>query len=584
MARDLRISRELALPLDVAGEAIAILAKRGAGKTNTATVLVEEMYAAGVQIVILDPVGAWWGIRSSADGQSEGLAIAVLGGVHGDVPLEQTAGALIADVAVDSGQSLLLDLSDFPSKAAMARFVVDFGERLFRRKNRDKNLLHLVLEEADTFAPQTGKGDDARMRGAIEQIVRRGRSRGIGLTMVTQRSAVLNKDVLSQADVLIAMRTTSPHDTAAIKLWVAAHGDDEQGVIASLPSLETGEAWVWNPERSLLDRVHVRQRATFDSSATPKAGEHRREPDRLAAFDVEKLGKEIQATAERARENDPKELRARVAQLERELAAKPAAETTVERVEVAVVTDETLKEIQALAQRVDDTSEALAGAYADLLIEMRPLASNIRGALNERDRAHAPAFDLKRLGSPAVAAPVEHRPSSRAALPPREPGNVSGPQQKILNALAWFEAIGVTAPRRPPLAAVAGVSSRSSGFRANVSTLSGLGLIGYPEQGRIELTAEGRDGAELPEIAPTTEALHDAICQMVSGPQATLLRVLIAAYPDAVSREQLAERAGVSSASSGFRANISTLSGFELLNYPQPGYVAADPLLFPGDA
>lgn len=48
----------VSLPVDVAGEAIAILAKRGAGKTNTATVLVEEMVAAGVQVVILDPVGA----------------------------------------------------------------------------------------------------------------------------------------------------------------------------------------------------------------------------------------------------------------------------------------------------------------------------------------------------------------------------------------------------------------------------------------------------------------------------------------------------------------------------------------------
>lgn len=42
----MQISKELALPLDVAGEAIAILAKRGAGKTNTATVLVEELVAA----------------------------------------------------------------------------------------------------------------------------------------------------------------------------------------------------------------------------------------------------------------------------------------------------------------------------------------------------------------------------------------------------------------------------------------------------------------------------------------------------------------------------------------------------------
>lgn len=197
---DLKISRELALPLDLAGETIAILAKRGAGKTNTATVLVEELVAANVQTVIVDPVGAWWGIRSSAAGErGAGLAIPIIGGQHGDVELEQTAGQLIADVVVGSGQSMLLDLSDFPSKGAVNRFVTDFAERLYRRKARASSLLHLVLEEADEFAPQRGQADTARMRGAIEQIVRRGRSRGLGVTLITQRSAVLNKDVLTQA-------------------------------------------------------------------------------------------------------------------------------------------------------------------------------------------------------------------------------------------------------------------------------------------------------------------------------------------------------------------------------------------------
>ena len=62
----------LDLPLEVAGEAIGILAKRGAGKTNTAVVLVEELRDAGVQVVVLDPVGVWWGVRAGADGDGAG--------------------------------------------------------------------------------------------------------------------------------------------------------------------------------------------------------------------------------------------------------------------------------------------------------------------------------------------------------------------------------------------------------------------------------------------------------------------------------------------------------------------------------
>jgi len=126
------------------------------------------------------------------------------------------------------------------------------------------------------------------------------------------------------------------------------------------------------------------------------------------------------------------------------------------------------------------------------------------------------------------------------------------------------------------------VSSKSSGFRANVSTLSGLGLIQYPGNGRIALTDAGREEAEEPVVHPTVEALHDAVYRMVSGPQAQLLQVLISHFPEPVTREQLASEAGVSMASSGFRANVSTLSGFELLEYPQPGMVKAADLLFPG--
>jgi hypothetical protein len=53
-------------------------------------------------------------------------------------------------------------------------------------------------------------------------------------------------------------------------------------------------------------------------------------------------------------------------------------------------------------------------------------------------------------------------------------------------------------------------------------------------------------------------------------------------YPKSVSREQLADKANVSSASSGFRANVSTLSGLQLVVYPAANMVQANGiLLFP---
>lgn len=75
---ELRISADLTLPREAVTETFAILAKRGVGKTYTASVLVEEMLKAGLPVVVVDPIGVWWGLRASADGQSAGLPIVVI--------------------------------------------------------------------------------------------------------------------------------------------------------------------------------------------------------------------------------------------------------------------------------------------------------------------------------------------------------------------------------------------------------------------------------------------------------------------------------------------------------------------------
>lgn len=80
----LRISDALSLPIEAVTQTFAILAKRGVGKTYTGAVMVEEMLAAEQQVVVCDPIGVWWGLRSSADGRSPGFPIVVFGGEHAD--------------------------------------------------------------------------------------------------------------------------------------------------------------------------------------------------------------------------------------------------------------------------------------------------------------------------------------------------------------------------------------------------------------------------------------------------------------------------------------------------------------------
>jgi uncharacterized protein len=96
---------EFALPIDAATETFAFIARRGAGKTYAAGKLVEGFAGAGVQFVVLDSVGNWFGLRIAADGKGRGIDVALLGGLRGDIPLNANAGTLIADIAVESGRS-----------------------------------------------------------------------------------------------------------------------------------------------------------------------------------------------------------------------------------------------------------------------------------------------------------------------------------------------------------------------------------------------------------------------------------------------------------------------------------------------
>jgi hypothetical protein len=170
----LRIAPGLELPVDVVTQPIAILARRGAGKTYTASVIVEEVVRAKVPVVVLDPTGAWWGLRSSADGTAPGLPVVIFGGEHGDVDLNEADGVELANVVLEHPSAYVIDLSSFVSKRAEQRFAADFLERLYRAKKAETGPLLVVVDEADFFAPQQprDKGDQLRTLGALESIVR----------------------------------------------------------------------------------------------------------------------------------------------------------------------------------------------------------------------------------------------------------------------------------------------------------------------------------------------------------------------------------------------------------------------------
>ena len=197
---------------------IAILGKKGRGKTFTAKGLVERLSQMQRRVLVLDPLSVWWGLQSGADGKAPGFPFLFLAGRMRNIPLHDAAGPVIGELITSSGISAALDMGQM-RKAEQARLVADLLDYLFTH-NRDP--LWLVLEEADAFAPQQPMGDLTRVLGEVDRIARRGRNFGFRLISITQRPAKLNKDVLTQLSTLIALGVTSPQDRDAVKAgWKA---------------------------------------------------------------------------------------------------------------------------------------------------------------------------------------------------------------------------------------------------------------------------------------------------------------------------------------------------------------------------
>lgn len=248
----------------------AVLGRRGAGKSGTGRKMLEHELDAGHRCGVIDPKGDWYGIRAMKDGKPSRFPVIVFGGTHADVEIDDKMGAAMGTTLASSSSSFIIDLSAF-STAGMRRFMSAFAEAFFMV---NRNPITLFVDEADQLAPQRVGAEMAHLLHHMESLIRQGRQRGIFMWMLTQRPAVLNKNLLSQAETLIAMQMTGPHDRKAIREWMDAHDPQQAAHVEShLSKLKVGEAFAWVPGADFLERVQFPLFETYDSGRTPQHGE-----------------------------------------------------------------------------------------------------------------------------------------------------------------------------------------------------------------------------------------------------------------------------------------------------------------------
>lgn len=547
-----------AIPPKALEQHIAILGKTGSGKTYAAKGVVESILSEGGRVCIIDPIGAWHGLRSSATGKSAGFPVVIFGGDHADLPLGGAHGEAIAEIIGTASTPAILDTS-LMRVGERTRFFADFADALVRK---NKGPLHLVIDEAHLFAPQ-GKVNDPQsgaMLHAANNLVSLGRARGLRIILITQRPAKLHKDSLTQVETLVALRLIAPQDRKAIEEWIKDNADEKQGreVIQSLAMLNTGHGWVWAPELGILERVTFPKIKTFDFSRAPDETESGHGPV-LAPIDREAISQRLEAVAKEAVANDPARLKAEIAKLKREVIAHPQ-----------IVADTQAIERADKAGYERGFREGTASAYTTIM----PKADAVVRAANDLRQTALPPSNYRQ---PVRQIPSKPTPSPKRTTSPNghAPPSTALPkaERRILIALAQYQG-GRT---KNQVAVLTGYAVNGGGFNNAISALRSAGyLIGSGNN--LDITDSGIVALGGFDPLPTGHALLEHWMRQLGKAECEALRVIAGAWPGVISKEDVASTAGYAPDGGGFNNAISRLRTLELIS--GRGDLSASDVLF----
>lgn len=537
---DIQVSRSFGLPIEVLTETTAVLGRRGSGKTNTGVVIAEGLLKHGQQVVILDPLDVWFGLRSNKSGKGRGFDVLLVGDPrkpHTDVPLEEHDGAALADYLIDERVPCILSMRHL-SKAGRKRFTAAFAERTYERRGdpgKDSPCLY-IIDEASTFVPQRVMGPDARLVGAIESWVRQGRASGIGVMLIDQRAASVNKDVLTQVELMIVHQLNSPQDRKALEAWIEANDiHDQRGeFMKSLARLTLGEAWFWSPAwLKCFEQVQVKLRDTFDSSATPKAGDARVVPTGGAAFDIDQIKGQLAKTIEHARANDPAQLKRRIAELEKQIknAGPVVDQSAIDRAVLRAVGDRDREWHTAwkwLLGKIGSHARDLNSIASDGIPDISPASGTV---LIDRkpDKPSVPATRHSRVKTTTYKAPAIADADT----------SLNDTQRKMLAVLLHRQQMNQQTTPRSMLAAMAGVKASGGTFGTYLSRLRTAGYIDGSSE--LWITDAGVAALGPVEPLPTGAELIDWYKQnKLNSTQSAMLDAIVRHHPNGIERQDLA--------------------------------------------
>jgi|GEM_PF-391932 len=189
---------------------------------------------------------------------------------------------------VEPGEATIINLKAVePEPAEITMYSL--AKRLFdlRKKNRIPPFI-MVIEEAHNFVPEKGFGK-AMSNDILRKIASEGRKFGLGIGVISQRPARIDKNVLSQCNTQFILRVTNPNDLKAISKSFEGITSEVESMIKSLPP---GVSFVLGNEYPVMTDVRTRK---SKHGGTTQTSENYVETDRVKIFEPNKSLDELEA-------------------------------------------------------------------------------------------------------------------------------------------------------------------------------------------------------------------------------------------------------------------------------------------------
>jgi hypothetical protein len=427
------------------------------------------------------------------------------------------------------------------------RFVAAFIDGLMDAPRSAWRPLLVILDEAHRFASQH---DDSPAASAVDNLLSRGRKRGFGAILATQRLSKLRKNAAAECNNVLVGRTTLDIDVARARDVLGLRTKDDA---QRLRSLRPGQWHVIGPALSEAE-VGVLQAAPVKTTH-PKPGLRHTLPPPAPSAGLRKKLAELADLADASKDEilTLEQAQRRIAELEASRGPSPEA--------------------LAEAERRGREQQRAADVAA-----LQELERQI-GALLGDARRWFSGIDAASTAEPRPTPPPRPDPTPRASKTSRsEPAAEDGPGKgglyRMLVVLAQHQPDGCS---KAQLALLAEMSARGGSFGNNLSKARRRGwMVEAGQQCRI--TQAGLDAlGDYPSL-PNGRALIDHWLDWCGGEKSgkrRMLQTLLDAGASGLDKEQLAASAGMEPRGGGFGNYLSELRTAGLIEGTGPIRAAA---------